>query len=106
MRKKCNALKVTLLFPLFDNEGNFFEEEIWGWWRDEMSKILTAFTDMGIVTGWWLGQSDRNRWIVTVVKAQKEVDRIRDFLRLAREKFKQEAMYLDYHPVHFEEVKS
>jgi hypothetical protein len=105
MRKKYNALKVTLLFPLFDNDGNPFEEEVWDWWLDEMTNLFRGFTDLGVVSGWWLGHSDRNRWIVVIVKTEKEVGRTRNLLQMARERFKQQAMYLDYHPVRFEEVR-
>ena len=27
--------RVTMFFPLQDNDGNVFDEEIWEWWRDE-----------------------------------------------------------------------
>ena len=97
--------KVTLLFPLQDNDANAFPEEVWGWWRDEMTKLVAAFTDRGVVTGWWGKRSERNREVFMVVKTQREVDDIRAFLRRARRKFKQEVMYFEHHPVYFEEVK-
>ena len=99
-----NAYKVTLFFPLQDNDGKEFEMEIWRWWRREITTMLKGFTDLGVVDGWWLGHSDQNYWIVAIVKTEQEVNQIRDFLRRAREKFKQEKMYLDYHPTHYEEV--
>ena len=39
------------------------------------------------------------------VKSEREIDAVRDFLRVARKKFRQKAMYLDYHSVSFEEVE-
>ena len=105
MQESPDWLKVTLLFPLRDNGGNPFPEDVWDWWRDEMKKLVSAFTDRGVVEGWWRGQSDQNRSIVMIVKTENEVSAIREFLQLARREFRQDAMYLDYHPVHFEEVK-
>ncbi len=105
MQSNPKSFKVTLFFPLRDNDGNAFEEETWDWWRDEMQKLLRGFTDLGVVRGWWNGKSDRNRWIVIIVGTEKEVNRIREFLKLARRKFRQDTMYLDFHPVHFEEVE-
>jgi len=105
MASDYNGLKVTLLFPLFDNEGAPFVDDVWNWWRGEMTILLAAFTDLGVVTGWWQEHSDENRWIVAVVKSPEQVKAVRVFLRKARRKFRQRAMYLEYHAVHFEEVR-
>lgn len=66
---------------------------------------MSGFTDVGVVTGWWRGYSDQNRSIVIIVKSAHEVDAIRNLLREARVRFRQEAMYLEYHDVTFEEVQ-
>jgi hypothetical protein len=97
--------KVTLLFPLYDNDGNPFPEDVWDWWRNGMTALVRGFTDLGVVEGWFKGQSDRNRWIVVIVKTENEVDTIRKFVQSARLKFRQDAMYLEYHLVRYEEVK-
>jgi len=99
------SLKVTLLVPLNDNEGEPFDLATWNWWSDRLTSLVTGFTDMGVATGWWRGYSDQNRVIVLVVKSLHEVDAIRDLLREARIKFRQEAMYFEYHRVSFEEVQ-
>ena len=54
--------------------------------------------------GYWEGQTESNRSIVAIVKTEGEIVAIRDFLRKARIQFQQRVMYLDYHPVHYEEV--
>jgi len=41
---------------------------------------------------------------VIVVGTMKEVDALRDLLIEARGRFRQEAMYFEFHPVFFEEV--
>lgn len=71
---------------------------------DELTRILSGFTILGIVSGWWQHQSDENQWIVAVVQSMEQVDELRTFLKLARDRFTQDAMYFEWHPVHFELV--
>jgi hypothetical protein len=47
--------KVTMFFPLGDNEGNAFDEGTWDWWREGIKNLLPGLTDLGIVDGWWQG---------------------------------------------------
>ncbi len=105
MDKGTQHFKVTMFFPLADNEGNAFDEDTWKWWRDGITKLLSGFTDLGVVDGWWHGQSDQNRWIVAVVESEGQVDQLRRFLQLAREQFRQDTMYFEWHPVRFELVR-
>jgi hypothetical protein len=100
-----NRIKVNLLFPLIDNDGKPFDESVWGWWRIELTKIVRGFTEVGVVTGWWEGHSDVSRWIVIVLRKDTRLDPIRRFLQEARLRFRQKKMYLDYHPVFYEEVE-
>jgi hypothetical protein len=102
---KESGYKLTLLIPLLDNAGGRFDAGTWLWWHHSLSSIVTGFTDMGMVRGWWRGYSDRHRHFTIVVSAMHEVDGIRELLREARSRFGQEAMYFEYHPVHFEEVR-
>lgn len=101
MKQRKEWYKITLLFPVFDNDGNPFPAEVWSWWADELAELVKGFTDRGV----WHGQAELNREIFMVVKTKREVDAIRDFLRRARRKFRQKVMYFDYHHVRFEEVK-
>jgi hypothetical protein len=105
MAKLPTHLKVTLLVPLIDNDGQPFELQTWSWWNDRLTSVVSGFTDHGVVTGWWRGYSDQNRVIVIVVKTMNEVNELRDLLLEARHRFRQEAMYLEYHRVFFEEVQ-
>jgi len=59
---------------------------------------------MGLVSGWWRGYTDESRHFTIIVRSMREVDSIRLLLREARIRFRQEAMYLEYHAVSFEEV--
>jgi hypothetical protein len=94
-----------MFFPWEDNEGNVFDEDIWDWWDDEITRIVSGFTDLGLVVGWWRGHSDQNRWIMAVVRSNEEVDKLRDFVRVAGRRFKQDTMYFEWHAVRFELVK-
>lgn len=105
MAKSPSALKVTLLVPLNDNDGIPFDIPTWTWWNDRLTSLVSGFTDAGVVTGWWRGYSDQNRVIVIIVSFMREVSTIRELLKEARLRFRQEAMYLEYHSVFFEEVR-
>lgn len=105
MAKTPSGLKVTLLIPLTDNDGDPFDIATWSWWNDQLTSLVTGFTDLGVATGWWRGMADQNRVIVLIVKSAREVEAIKALLREARARFRQEAMYLEYHRVFFEEVR-
>lgn len=104
MSKTPTGLKVTLFIPLRDNDGEPFELTTWNWWNDRLTALVTGFTDVGVVTGWWRGYTDENRQVVIVVRSTEEVSAIRELLREARIRFRQEAMYLEYHRVYFDEI--
>ncbi len=98
-------LKVTLLFPLYDNDGNPFPTEVWNWCSNEIAKLVNAYTDRGTVRGWWRKRWEVNQEIFMIVKTADELGAVRQFLSHACREFNQEVMYLEYHPVHFEEVR-
>jgi hypothetical protein len=95
-----DSLKVTLIFPILDNDGEPFDPETWRWWQREMLR-LGDYTELGPAEGVFRGHTDRNRIIVMIVK-RAALDVIREFLKEARRRFEQEAMYLEFHPVEFE----
>src|SRR4029079_14774467 len=103
MLKSSAALKVTTLIPLKDNDGNLFDLSTWTWWNERLTSLVAGFTDLGVVTGWWRGYADQNQVFVIIVRTMKEVDVIRQLLREARIRFRQEAMYLEYHRIYFAE---
>ncbi len=105
MQQTHIGFKVTLFIPLVDNDGVPFGPATWHWWNVEFTSLVKAFTDLGVATGSWRGHLDQNRVIVMVVKTMKEVEAIRRLLVEARRHFRQEAMYLEYHRVYFEEVR-
>lgn len=104
MSKSPTHFRVTLLIPLLDNEGKPFSLLTWSWWNDRLTALVTGFTDLGVATGWWRGYADQNRVITIVVKTIHEVNALRELMVEARSRFKQEAMYFEYHRVFFEEV--
>jgi hypothetical protein len=102
--ESTRLVKVTMLFPLIDNDGNPFDEPTWDWFTDRVTEVIGDFTEMGLTGGQWRGYSDRSRWIMAVIPDGK-LDGVYSFLREARVKFKQEAMYLDFHPVELRIIK-
>ena len=104
MARSSKGFKVTLMLPLRDNAGNLIDRDTWEWWHDSLTGLVSGFTDMGVVSGWWRGYTDENRRLTIIVRSMREVQAIRKLLREARIRFHQEAMYLEYHAVSFEEV--
>jgi hypothetical protein len=104
MSRTQSSIKVTLLIPFRDNDGEDFDLATWTWWNDQLTGLVTGFTDVGLVTGWWRGYTDENRSFAIIVQSMREVGAIRRLLTVARFRFRQEAMYLEYHRVYFEEV--
>lgn len=99
---KTTRIKVTMLFPILDKDGNPFEEETWSWWRDALGKAVgSAYNEPGQTLGHWEGYTELCRWIVAVVD-EDDLERIYAFLSAARSRFRQNVMYLDYHPVTFD----
>lgn len=92
-----------MFFPLRDNDENPFDEETWSWWTDKVVEVLGDFTEMGLTKGGWRGHADQCRWIMAVIPEDR-LDAVYSFLKEARERFKQDTMYLDFHPVHLELV--
>lgn len=99
---KANRIKVTMLFPILDNNGKPFDEETVSWWRDALHVAVGGdYNEPGQTLGHWEGYTELCRWIVAVVDEQA-LKQIYAFLKEARSRFGQQVMYLDYHPVTFD----
>jgi hypothetical protein len=98
MPLELNAYKVTMLFPTAANDGAPFPAEVWSWWLDSILAIshYHEFTTRGT----WKGQTETHRCIV-LIAAEEQLPTVEAFLHEAREKFGQEVMYFEAHPVHF-----
>jgi hypothetical protein len=101
---KTNALKCFMLFPLHDNHGEPFEQEVWDWWRVNLTLAITGFTETGEVKGWWQGQSDFNRSLYAIITDPERLTGIRSFLQAAGKKMGQEKMYFEYHDTYYDEI--
>jgi len=53
-------LKVTVLIPLTDNEGEPFDLQIWNWWNHRLTSLVSGFTDLGVANGHWRRFADQN----------------------------------------------
>jgi hypothetical protein len=94
-----NAYKVTMLFPIVANDGIPFSPETWDWWLDNILSI--GYFHESMTRGRWKDQSEDHRCVVMIV-SEEELPNLEAFLREARERFEQECMYFEAHPVHFE----
>ena len=70
-----------------------------------MTRLLSGFTDAGEVEGYWQRQTDRNKIVFIVLKNESKLDELRSFLREARTRFVQDAMYFEFHPVFQEDIR-
>ena|SRR5579862_1814720 len=96
---EMNAYKVTMLFPELGNDGRPFSASVWGWWLDQIISI--GLHHEFAANGIWRNQPEAHRCIVMVIE-QDKLPAVEAFLSEAKKRFAQEAMYFDYHPVHFE----
>lgn len=86
-----NALKVTMLFPIYANDDTPFPPELWDWW-------LTSIVAVGayhefFTRGTWEGRLEYHRC--------DDGARDRRYLRQARGEFGQDVMYFEATQVHF-----
>ncbi len=94
------------MFPCADNDGVPFGEDLWEWQKDQLRLLFRdGYTEHGSVRGWWQGYSDEDVWYRVIVRGDSELIAIRDFLREARRRFRQDAMFLQYHPVELELIR-
>ena len=94
-----NALKVTMLFPLYANDGSAFPPEIWDWWLESIVAI-GAYHEF-FTRGEWEGQHEYHRCVTMILETDEQLAQVEAFLRRARVKFGQDVMYFEGTNVHF-----
>ena len=94
-----NAIKVTMLFPLLDNDGDPFSAETWDWWLDQIV-TFGAYHELAS-RGTWKGRPEQHRCVKIVTTDVSEIERMERFLREAREVFGQEVTYFEAVGIHF-----
>lgn len=94
-----NALKVTMLFPIFSNEGGPFPAEAWSWWLDSIVAI-GAYHEF-FTRGAWEGQLEYHRCVTMVLESVDQLRKVEAFLDEARDRFGQDVMYFEAVQVHF-----
>jgi hypothetical protein len=94
-----NATKVTMLFPLLQDDGEPFSAGAWEWWLDNIV-TFGAYHELAS-RGMWRGNPERHRCVKVVATDESEVERMEAFVRQARDVFGQEAMYFEAVRVHF-----
>lgn len=96
---KPNALKVTMLFPLYANDGVPFPVEVWDWWLDSIVAV-GAYHEF-FTRGAWEGQTEYHRCVTMVLETDEQLRQVESFLREARVRFQQQVMYFEGTNVHF-----
>jgi hypothetical protein len=94
-----NALKVTMLFPIFANDESPFSIETWSWWLDSIVAI-GAYHEF-FTRGSWEGRPEYHRCVTMILESADQLRRVEEFLREAREMFGQDVMYFEATQVHF-----
>jgi len=94
-----NALKVTMLFPIFDNNDAPFPPEVWGWWLVSIVSI-GAYHEF-FTRGAWEGRLEYHRCVTLVLQTKEQLRKVEEFLEEARERFGQDVMYFEATQVHF-----
>jgi hypothetical protein len=94
-----NATKVTMLFPVLQDDGEPFSAGIWDWWLDNIV-TFGAYHELA-TRGTWRGRPERHRCVRIVTADVSELGRLESFVREARDVFGQEAMYFEAVRVHF-----
>lgn len=90
-------LKTAFLLPLVDNEGVAFTTTEWNWLQDELVARFGGWSLEGTVEGAWRaedGEVYRDRSFRYAV-ATGNLEALRDLLREAKARFRQEAIYLE-----------
>ena len=95
-----NAVKVTMLFPMYANDGTPFPAEVWDWWLVNIVAI-GAYHEF-FTRGAWEGQFDYHRCVTMILETDDQLRRVRSFLEDARVKFEQQRMYFEAENVRFE----
>lgn len=105
MQYHANAYKITMIFPKKYPDGSRIMTSIWDGMTGDLRELEADFTEIP-VRGEWRGEGDDDSGIFFItVSTLERVEQLRNFVKRWRSPFGQQAMYFDYHPVHFELVK-
>ena len=96
---EANSLKVTMLFPIYANDGSMFPADVWSWWLDRIVSI-GAYHEF-FTRGAWEGQLEYHRCVTMVLQTEEQLAGVEAFLEEARDRFGQDVMYFEATQVHF-----
>jgi hypothetical protein len=86
-----NATKVTMLFPLLQDDGEPFSAGTWEWWLANVADL--GLYDERPTRGSWRGSLKRYRFVQIVITDEAKLERLEAFLFEAREVFAQEVFF-------------
>jgi hypothetical protein len=104
MQYQSNAYRVTMIFPKKYPDGSPVLASVWIAMANELRELESDFTEILIRGEWRSEEDDDSGMYFITVPTLERVEELRHFVKRWRSPFKQETMYFDYHPVHFELV--
>jgi len=104
MGYKANGYKVTMIFPKKYLDGSSILASVWNAMTNELRELESDFSEIPIRGEWRNGDDDESSMYFITVPTVERVGQLQDLVKRWRRPFGQEAMYFDYHPVHYELV--
>ena len=93
-----SGIRVEICLPMTASDGEAFTSEAWGWFRDETVRLMDELEN---TEGPWMTRSERYRWVVWVVRSERQVAVLLEFARELRRRFGIDAIYVEHHPITF-----
>jgi hypothetical protein len=102
MQYEANGYKVTMIFPKKYRDGTLIRASVWNAMTTELRELENDFSELAIKGEWRNGEDDESIMYFITVPTLERVNELQAFVKRWRHPFGQEAMYFDYHPVHYE----
>jgi hypothetical protein len=102
MQYEANGYKVTMIFPKRYRDGSSILASVWNEMTTELRELEGGFSEVPIKGEWRNGEDDESVMYFITVPDVERVQQLQAFVKRWRDPFGQEAMYFDYHPVHYE----
>jgi len=102
MKYEPNGYKVTMIFPKEYPDRTPISASVWNEMTTELRDLEGGFSEILIRGEWRNGEDDESRMYFITVPTLDRVRQLQELSRRWRRPFRQEAMYFDYHPVHYD----
>ena len=102
MQYESNGYKVTMIFPKRYRDGTSILASVWNAMTTELRELESDFSEVTIQGEWRNGEDDESIMYFITVPSLARVQQLQVFVQRWRRPFGQEAMYFDYHPIHYQ----